>query len=71
MSKVYPVDITTAQQIQSELAAITAYNDAGFMMGGKIRDMKAEWSAKGYSRRDINRIVREGIAELVKVYRNA
>lgn len=68
--KVFPVDMATAQQIQSELSAITSYNDMGAMMDLKIKDMKEEWAAKGYSRREINTIVRDGMAELARVYGN-
>lgn len=71
MSKVFPVDITTAVQIQSELAAITSYNDLNLSLTDlKIQGLKDEWAAKGYSRRDINQLVKEGLAELAKQFGN-
>lgn len=71
MSKVTPIDMYAIKEIQSYLAAVTATGvDLTKDSPWTLTELKDEWAAKGYSRRDINRCIREGLAELAKVYGN-
>jgi hypothetical protein len=70
MSKLFPIDLHATKEIQSYLSEATA---RGIDFGASpwaLTELKDEWAAKGYSRRDINRVVRDGLAELAKVYGN-
>lgn len=67
---VTPLGMSEVNEIQSYLSvAVTTGVDLKDSPW-TITELKEEWAAKGYSRRDINRAIREGIAELAKVYGN-
>ena len=70
MSKVYPVDMATATQFQSELGNIVGYNHEGPLLDLKIKEHKSEYAAKGYSRRELNALVRDSLKELAAVNEN-